>query len=242
MKFTGIKDIDYKILNELDDNSLINFCKTNKFATKLCNDDEFWKRRIYHIFKYNVDEILKIKTEESFKDFYINKISKRRSMCLNIPKSSQMAIDDFYNPKQGFINAGYTRDLEGIDYLLLKIILERVNKEGLNNEKMVNLLNKIKKEIPEYRLEEFDTDNLDLTDKEKLYFYNLINIPLGRAEILKSYARVNPASLKRLKNAPEIFKYIAFIHNGFKDKKIPLDIKWDELCIHPYLYTEKLIF
>ena len=102
------------------------------------------------------------------------------------------------------------------------------------------MIKQVKNEIPEYR-DEF-SDSLNLTEKEKQYFYNLIDLPLGRGEILSSVERRNPDLIRKLTNPPEIFKLIAFIHNGFKDGKLPLDVKWDELCTHPYLYTNKLVF
>ena len=43
-----IKDVDLKILSELDDNDLLSFCKLNvenKYVYKLCNDENFWRDR-----------------------------------------------------------------------------------------------------------------------------------------------------------------------------------------------------
>ncbi|GAH25446.1 unnamed protein product, partial [marine sediment metagenome] len=66
----------------------------------------------------------------------------------------------------GFVNRGYTRDVEGMKYLLLKIVLERYNKDGLDNTKLIELLKEVKSEIPEYRENQF-SDSLNLTEKEK---------------------------------------------------------------------------
>ena len=41
--FTGIKDLDLKILLELDDRSLLNSCATNKRIYDICNNEPFWK-------------------------------------------------------------------------------------------------------------------------------------------------------------------------------------------------------
>lgn len=43
---TGNKNVDFKILNELDDKDLVNICQTNKLASDLCNDQTFWLNRI----------------------------------------------------------------------------------------------------------------------------------------------------------------------------------------------------
>lgn len=45
MRFTGLKDLDYKIMEELDIKSLLNFCRTDKYISGLCENDMFWKRR-----------------------------------------------------------------------------------------------------------------------------------------------------------------------------------------------------
>ena len=236
------KDVTYYILNKLDDYSLDKTCKTVKKFRNICNDEDFWKYRIISIFGNKSEEILNGKPEnQSWKDFYLSKRYEIYSWCLdllNVPKTSQMVIDDFYNPYTGFVNRGYTRDVEGMKYLLLKIVLERYNKDGLDNTKLIELLKEVKSEIPEYRENQF-SDSLNLTEKEKVYFYQLIDIPIGRSEILRS----NPKFINSLRrNAPEVAKLVVHINNGLKEGKIPLDIKWDELCKHPYLYTGKLIF
>jgi len=43
MMLTGNKDVDRKILNELEDKDLVNVCQTNKQANLLCNDQVFWE-------------------------------------------------------------------------------------------------------------------------------------------------------------------------------------------------------
>ena len=55
-----IKDVDLKILSELDDNDLLSFCKLNvenKYVYKLCNDENFWRDRTLKKFgKVNKNE------------------------------------------------------------------------------------------------------------------------------------------------------------------------------------------
>ena len=43
---SGIKDVDLKILSELDDETLLNFCVTNKYGSQLCQDEMFWRNRL----------------------------------------------------------------------------------------------------------------------------------------------------------------------------------------------------
>ena len=233
------RDINELFLNELDDKTLGRMCRVNLEAKKICEDDQFWLRRILKIYG---EEILKAKKEdETYKQFYTSpnfiEFTKKYSSCLailTVPKLSQMVIDDFYNPSKGFINLHFTRDLEAIIYLLLKIVLQRDN-----SEKIRNLITEAKNNIPDYRLEEFDTETFELTDKEKTLFRTIIDIPIGRIEILKNTGKVRPEFIKSLglNESPEIFKFISFIHNGFKTGRLPLDIKWDELCTHPYMFS-----
>ena len=47
MLLTGNKDVDFKILSELEDKDLIKMCNINKEAMKICNNNQnFWLNRI----------------------------------------------------------------------------------------------------------------------------------------------------------------------------------------------------
>ena len=238
-----IKDLNIEILNRLDDKSLGRMCQVNPDIKKICDDDNFWRNRIWSIYgkdisKYPSETYREFYTSNRFKDF-----RNKHSMCvdlLKIPKLSQMVIDDFYNPDKGFVNEAYTRDKEGITYLLLKIVLERAE----NKKDIEKLIDEARERLPEYRLEEFSPETYSLTDKERATFKKIIDIPyVNRINLLRSTGMNRPEAIKALgtKEAPQIFKFVAFIHNGFKNGKLPLNIKWDELCTHPYLF-EELVF
>lgn len=66
------KNVDFIILNNLNDNDLINFCQTSSQANKTCNDQDFWFSRI--IKKYSqylsMDMINKYK-KDKWSDYYI---------------------------------------------------------------------------------------------------------------------------------------------------------------------------
>ena len=47
MALTGNKDIDFKILLELNDTELGRVCQVNKYVNSLCNDDNFWRLKVY---------------------------------------------------------------------------------------------------------------------------------------------------------------------------------------------------
>ena len=236
-----------EILKKLDDKSLGRICQTDKYAKKICGDDIFWYNRIIDMFNIKSNEVLEAKLKnETYKEFYTSSRffdfkNKIYPMCLDllkIPKLSQMVIDDFYNPTEGFVSAAFTRDIDGMTYLLLKIVLERYKKDGLEYKEIEDLIVNAKNKFEDYRSDQFDTNTFELTEKEKILFQRLIDIPIP---ILRSSSKIRPSFFKNLKNPEEIFKLIAFIHKGFTSGQLPFDIKWDELCTHPYLF-EKFVY
>jgi len=77
MSLIGIKEVDHKILNNLDDKSLVNFCQTNKKADEYCNDQTFWMNRILTIFPYlDLDLLRKYKGDRSWSEYYIFDLRK----------------------------------------------------------------------------------------------------------------------------------------------------------------------
>ena len=68
--FTGIKDVDLKIMMELDDKDLISTCATNKELYRICNvDQSFWRNR--YVKQYG-EEAAQYKPEgRSWKNHYM---------------------------------------------------------------------------------------------------------------------------------------------------------------------------
>ncbi len=64
---TGVEDADIRIILELDYDDLLNACKTNKGAARICDKDSFWNTRIQRI--YNVD-LTEYKGKDSFRTVY----------------------------------------------------------------------------------------------------------------------------------------------------------------------------
>ena len=64
---TGIRDVNLKILQELDDEELFSFCIVNKEAHKLCENENFWRNRFLKRFGklYAKDE------KRTWKNFYL---------------------------------------------------------------------------------------------------------------------------------------------------------------------------
>lgn len=61
-----IVDVDLKIMSDMDDRTLLEFCQTHKYSRELCNNELFWKKRLsrkYGIFNKNEDR--------TWKQFYL---------------------------------------------------------------------------------------------------------------------------------------------------------------------------
>ena len=77
MKLTGNKDVDRKILNNLEDKDLVKFCTVDKKANTLCNDQVFWMNRVFLKFGYVGGDVLrKHKKDRSWSEYYIQDLRK----------------------------------------------------------------------------------------------------------------------------------------------------------------------
>ena len=63
---TKLPDLDYKILSNLDDRSLLNFCRTSQYGKTLCDNKLFWENRFIKQFGRH-----KKSDKISWKDFYL---------------------------------------------------------------------------------------------------------------------------------------------------------------------------
>jgi hypothetical protein len=66
---SGIKDVDLKILSELDDETLLNFCITSQYGKELCKDESFWRNRLI---KQYPDSFSFKNPERTWKSWYLN--------------------------------------------------------------------------------------------------------------------------------------------------------------------------
>ena len=71
--FTGVKDLDLKILMDVDDETLLNACLTNKELYRICNVDQyFWRDR--YIKKYGQHAAQFKPQEQSWKNHYLQSL------------------------------------------------------------------------------------------------------------------------------------------------------------------------
>ncbi len=94
---SGNKDVDRKILNNLEDKDLVNVCQTNKKAQSLCNDQVFWMNRVFNRFGYVTgDTLRKNKKDRSWSEYYIKdlrKINKTNAHEYLVSESSDRRLD-----------------------------------------------------------------------------------------------------------------------------------------------------
>ena len=81
---TGNQNLDFVILNELDDKDLVNLCQTNRQANELCNNQTFWLNRISLKFPYLGIDVLK----QHWSEYYI------KDLRTVTPKNAQDKLED----------------------------------------------------------------------------------------------------------------------------------------------------
>lgn len=234
----GIKDLNFEIMYRLDDESLGNLCQTDKKAKALCDNDMFWRNRIEKLYG---EKVLSEKKEgEKWKDFYISSQKiKDINLCRklrDLPHSSQLVIDDFYNPVTGYINHRSTIDQNGITYVILKITLNKMEEKSIINFEETNKLKSlIDNLVPELEGRTFSLDTYKFTRQDYETFIDIVNLPnLTRRqlfdnmkpEIKKSFYSSSQPS----KNVLTYFPIILHIHRLFYERVLPPDVTWDEVC------------
>ena len=123
MSLSGNKNIDYLIMEQLDDRSLLNLCLTNKYTQELCRNDLFWQKRFVSKFNGRI-----VKPEGiSWKNYYLQVISDLSYVEEELELEEPMGLfnsEFFYNVLGGrsvtlgsflsrateqYINRGYSK-------------------------------------------------------------------------------------------------------------------------------------
>jgi len=103
MLLTGRKDINMKILNDLDDKDLVNICQVNRKANEICRDQVFWMNRVFSRFpQVDRDKLRNNKGDRSWSDYYIYYLRKLNNKML-VPSRQLVLVTD--NMKSFFKNA-----------------------------------------------------------------------------------------------------------------------------------------
>lgn len=146
---TQIKDVDQKILSELDDKSLFEFCITHKYGSALCKDDLFWKKRF--ISKYGHSNKNNNRTWKNFYMTVIYYLDKYKTGALyEVSKTGFKNIDviNFFLIREGDVNSGMLGAVVGGQKNLVEYYIERgandfinayINSHLMNNQELMEL-------------------------------------------------------------------------------------------------------
>jgi len=235
MSLTGDKQSDLLILQQLSDKDLVNACKSSKYIRSLCQDDKFWLNRIVN--KFGVKTLELKRPEESYRNFYTNRLYIVSQLCSILRKDTnfQLPIQAFYDPLSGYINVEYLRAKNLTDYILLKILYNRIQ-----NKNILNQVNTALGNIPDYNRSIVDSETDKLTEKDIKAFLNLINISMSRNWIIRKISRGFPtlaSNINKVVEFPFAVSFFIRIHDGFRTGEIPLDITWDKLCKSAYVLS-----
>ena len=120
---TGNKDVDLKILNNLEDKDLVNLCSVNRYSRRLCNDEYFWLNRILKKFPYLSLEMLKqYKKDRRWADYYIKDLRKvaEKSLIRDESILEKSSRDGRLDQVMVAINSGANpKNYQGVYALLL---------------------------------------------------------------------------------------------------------------------------
>ena len=124
-KLTGIKDVDFMILNELSDRDLKAVCQVNKYVNKLCNDENFWMKRLLSIFPISLEKAIQMRNKLEFdkevqpwKNFYewlMEEYSDSYETMLELygedVESLELELEEYTKVKDIYIDLQQFKDL-----------------------------------------------------------------------------------------------------------------------------------
>ena len=131
---TQIRDVDLKILSELDDRDLLNYCKTHKYGNELCNNEDFWRNRLQA--KFPGAEKYK-SPKRTWKNYYLkiiyylNKYESLMEAMLAAVRRNEKDIVQFFILKGGprwtqyDWNSGLYRAAQGGHVDLMKFFIQK---------------------------------------------------------------------------------------------------------------------
>jgi len=138
------KDVSFVMMDKLDDNSLLNFCLTNKRNKELCNNETFWRNRTLK--KYG--EYVKYKSpDRTWKNYYISLIyylnlqrppysSRLNYMIRKAAENNDMDIVSLAVDMGAFLDYGYSAAaMKGhkklVEFFIEKLIEKNIRKPSM---------------------------------------------------------------------------------------------------------------
>ena len=181
MSLTGNKDTDMLILLQLEDHELGPVCQVNSYVRKICNDENFWYRRIVNKItkSYNLNRnLLKSVDKNLLKSVDINLL---KSVDINSERIHIMKnffgfenLKDLNNYLNEFyINSVYLVFLSSCEKINADVNIKHLNKVYIFDENLPKYIDK--KELDNYIRREYIkriyvNGNNKYFDYPKLYF------------------------------------------------------------------------
>ena len=119
----GLKELDQKVLDNLEDKDLVNYCRINQAANRVCNDQTFWFNRLQSRFpQIDLEVMAKVKTG-SWSDVYIQMVQFVRFINRLDWMRNKEEIISFRDKDRALMWTSARGDLDIVKYLV---------KEGVN--------------------------------------------------------------------------------------------------------------
>ena len=200
----GNKDVDRKILNNLDDEDLVNMCQVNKKVQLISNDQVFWMNRVFLRFGYVGGDILRKYKDKywsgSWSEYYIKdlrKINKGHTILLSGSRNGRLdhvIISLNIGANIHTLNDHALRYSSHYGYLdIVKYLVELkpdgANIHAHNDEALRNSSNRGHMEVVKYLVElKPDGANIHADDDAALRWASLN----GQIEVVKYLVELKP--------------------------------------------------
>lgn len=130
-----IKDVDQKILQELDDRELLDFCVSHKYGSELCKDENFWRKRI--VKRYGGVNKNERRTWKNFYltiVYYLDKYKDKNIALHEISKGGMKNLDiiNFFLIRGASPNSGLTGAAAGGHVNLAEYFVSRGASDFIN--------------------------------------------------------------------------------------------------------------
>lgn len=160
--FTGNKDVDLLIMESLPDESLGQFCQVNYYARKLCQNDNFWRKRFISRFAEAIPdfETLFSQKQTSWRNYYIYIVNwlenhykttksggrdeETKQLYAFMKKKSLEYLKCYINEDGGLLRCGKFQDVDLLDpeIIILESVLSGLDDEEYTDEEDEELTKK----------------------------------------------------------------------------------------------------
>ena len=124
----GVADVDYEIMQWLDDKQLLTVCKINNYTANLCRDELFWSKRIET--RFDIDIKYYKPPNVSYKEIWLNLIKKKTRLSYVISLGINPLIEKFWESNRDFMDDEIKNSLRNKVFTLeTLILLEKLNEK-----------------------------------------------------------------------------------------------------------------